>query len=199
MTTTPHAPTTWTLAARRHRLGAAFVDALIFFVAISPLYWLLVDDLTVSYELTLENYFNPYLGNPYWPVDVGFIALYAAYFWLQHALWGQTLGKRLCRLKVLSRTTGETPSLGQSGIRAIVYATSSLVPYLGMLINLIDMLWIFVDPKRRCLHDVIAETVVVDLGAPGRKKFGGGGFLFGLGVLITLFAAIVLLSLLMVR
>jgi hypothetical protein len=65
-----------------------------------------------------------------------------------------------------------------------------------VLLNLVDMLWIFGDSKRRCLHDVIAQTVVIDLGGPSRRGLGGSGFLFGLGVIVALFAALVLISVL---
>ncbi|MEV4747994.1 RDD family protein [Streptosporangium sp. NPDC049248] len=198
MTVAPHTLAPWTLAARRYRFGAAIVDMLIFAIATSPIYGVIVDDST-EFELTLDTYLNPYSGNPYWPIDVGLAVLLAVYYWLQHALWGQTLGKRLWRLKVVSRKTGETPSLRQAGVRALVYSALTLVPYSGMLISLVDMLWIFIGSKRRCLHDVIAETVVVDLTGPGRKKFGVGGFLFSLGVVITLCAAILLFSLLVGR
>ncbi|WP_440069788.1 hypothetical protein [Streptosporangium sp. OZ121] len=65
-------------------------------------------------------------------------------------------------------------------------------PYSGALINLIDALWIFVGPKRQCLHDVIAETVVVDLGDPSGRASRRNGFLFSLGITLTLLTALVL-------
>ncbi|MGJ6966169.1 RDD family protein [Streptosporangium sp. G11] len=195
MTTAPQALTTRTLAARRHRFAAYLIDGLICFVAVSPVYPLF-EDVEVSDESVLISYLNPYAGNPNWPIEVAITVLLAAYFWVQHALWGQTLGKRLCRLKVVSSATGEPPSLRHAGIRALIYPVMMSVPYIGILLNLVDMLWIFGDSKRRCLHDVIAKTVVVDLSGSNRKGLGGSGFLFGLGVVIALFAALVLISVL---
>jgi uncharacterized RDD family membrane protein YckC len=139
--------------------------------------------------LTLINYLNPYAGNPDWPIEVAGTVLFGVYFWLQHALWGQTLGKRIYRLKVVSSATGALPSLRHSGVRALVHPVLLATPYTGMLIYLIDALWIFVGPKRKCLHDVIAGTVVVDLSAPGRK---GPGFLFSVGITLTLFTTLIL-------
>ncbi|MER5622764.1 RDD family protein [Streptosporangium sp. NPDC002544] len=193
MTTTPHAPTTWTLAARRHRLVAAIIDGLIFAAVVLPVRALFSTDYEVSDESTLVGYLNPYAGNPYWPIDVSVTVLLAVYFWLQHALWGQTLGKRLWRLKVVSGVTGEPPGFRQAGMRALVYPVLTLVPYLGVLISLVDPLCVF-GAKRRCLHDVIAETVVVDLGSPAREKSGGSGSLFGLGVVLILLAVLIIVS-----
>lgn len=194
MTTTPHAPTTWTLAARRHRLVAAIIDGLIFAAVVLSVRALLGTDYEVSDESALVGYLNPYVGNPYWPIDVSVTVLLAVYFWLQHALWGQTLGKRLWRLKVVSGVTGETPGFRQAGMRVLVYPVLTLVPYLGVLISLVDPLCAFFGSKRRCLHDVIAETVVVDLGSPVREKSGGSGSLFGLGVVLILLAVLIIVS-----
>ncbi|MBB2909166.1 putative RDD family membrane protein YckC [Streptosporangium becharense] len=187
------------LAARRHRFVALLIDCLIFQIAISPLYPLTFEIPEASGEAPFFGYLNLYAENPDWPIDVAVTGLLAVYFWLQHALWGQTPGKRLCRLKVVSTATGEPPSLRNAGIRALVYPALMLTPYSGVLINLVDALWIFVGSERRCLHDVVAETVVVDLGGAGRKELGGPGFLFGLGVILTLFTALVLIYVLRAR
>jgi uncharacterized RDD family membrane protein YckC len=189
MTIAPQSLTTRTLAARRYRFAALIIDHLIFYIALSPIYPLFVESPETSEEQAPISYLNPYAGNPDWPIEVAVTVLFAVYFWLQHALWGQTLGKRIYRLKVVSSTTGEPPSLRHAGVRALVYPALSSTPYSGMLINLVDALWIFFDPKRQCLHDMIAGTVVIDLGDPGRK---GPGFLFGLGVTLTLLTALVL-------
>ncbi|WP_433248371.1 RDD family protein [Streptosporangium sp. CA-135522] len=194
MATAPQSLEMRTLAARRHRFAAFIIDNLIFYIAISPIRLLLAEGSEVSEESVLISYLNPYAGNPDWPIEIAVTVLFAVYFWLQHALWGQTLGKRLYRLKVVSSTTGEPPSPRRAGVRALVYPVLASTPYSGMLINLIDTLWIFVGSKRQCLHDVISGTVVVDHGDPGKKGIGGPGFLFGLGVVITLFAALAFIS-----
>ncbi|AWS43211.1 RDD family protein [Streptosporangium sp. 'caverna'] len=189
MTTAPQSLVTRTLAARRYRFVALIVDNLIFYIAISPIYPIFSEGPEVSGESALISYLNPYAGNPNWPIEVAVTVLFGAYFWLQHALWGQTLGKRIYRLKVVSSTTGERPSLRQSGVRALVHPVLLSTPYTGALIQLIDALWIFVGPKRKCLHDVIAGTVVVDLSAPGRR---GPGFLFSIGITLTLLTTLIL-------
>ncbi|WP_030509679.1 hypothetical protein [Microbispora rosea] len=55
-------------------------------------------------------------------------------------------------------------------------------------------MWIFADPGRRCLHDVVAGTAVVDVSAPGMKASMTSGFLIGLVVVVAVFAAFVLVT-----
>ncbi|WP_406312615.1 RDD family protein [Streptosporangium sp. NBC_01639] len=199
MTITPQIQATPTLAARRHRFSAFLIDSLIFYVMASPIYLLPAEEVEASGGSILADYLNPYAGDPNWPIEVAVTVLLAVYFWLQHALWGQTPGKRLCRLKVVSGATGEPPGLRHAGIRALVYPVLTSAPYLGVFLNVVDTLWIFGDPKRRCLHDVVAGTIVVDLEGPGRKGFGGPGFLLGLGAILALGVAVALVSVLMAR
>ncbi|GAA2896172.1 hypothetical protein GCM10010517_61110 [Streptosporangium fragile] len=68
-----------------------------------------------------------------------------------------------------------------------------------MLINLADTLWIFAGSERRCLHDVITGTVVVDLADSAGKGLGRPGFLFGLGATAALSTTLVLVYVLMAR
>lgn len=164
MTTAPQA-TTWTTAARRHRFAAFLIDNLVLFAANMLIG--LVLGLAAQPQAEESDYLTTLL-NPFAdadaPLQIVLIAAGAAYFWVQHALWGQTLGKRLCRIKVVSAATGATPTYRQVGIRTLVHPLlSSAVPYLGSLLYLVDALWIFGDHRRRCLHDVLAGTVVVDV------------------------------------
>ncbi|MGW5266135.1 RDD family protein [Microbispora sp. NPDC004025] len=195
MTTAPQAPT-WTTAARRHRFAAFLVDNLILLAANTLIG--LVLGTAAQPEAGEADYLTTLL-DPYaeggWPLQIAIIAANAAYFWVQHALWGQTPGKRLYRLKVVAAATGATPAHRQVGIRTLVHPLlSSAAPYLGPVLYLVDALWIFGDPGRRCLHDVIAGTVVVDVPASGAKAPRASGFLIGLVVLVSVFAAFVLVT-----
>ncbi|TQS22149.1 RDD family protein [Microbispora hainanensis] len=195
MTIAPQAAT-WTTAARRHRFAAFLVDNLILLAANALIGLVLkppaqprADD--PGYLTTL---LNPYADTD-WPLQIAIAVVGAAYFWVQHALWGQTLGKRLYRLKVVSAATGAMPTRRQVGVRTLVHPfLSSAVPYLGSVLYLVDALWIFADPRRRCLHDVVAGTVVVDVSAPGMKAPGMSRFLTGLVVVVAAFAAFVLIT-----
>ena len=86
--------------------------------------------------------------------------VYFAYDWLQHGLWGQTLGKRVMGTKVVTADTRTPISGGAACRRAAVFALPSGVPYIGGLFALINELWLTWDTQRQCLHDKAAGTVV---------------------------------------
>jgi uncharacterized RDD family membrane protein YckC len=96
-------------------------------------------------------------------------AISFGYDWLQHGLWGQTIGKRVMGTKVVTADT-RAPISGQTaGTRAAVYALVPAVPSVGALFALVNESWLLWDPRRQCLHDKAARTVVVKTGmlAPG--------------------------------
>src|SRR5690606_41982564 len=73
---------------------------------------------------------------------------------------GPTSGKKLVGLKVV-RPDGSRASLARIfWPRNVVDMLPSFVPYLGMLYFFIDHAFIF-DDKRQCIHDKIADTIVV--------------------------------------
>jgi len=75
--------------------------------------------------------------------------LYDLFFWYRRQ---STLGKRFCRVKVVSATTPEAPlQMGQVVLRRVSFLLNALV--------FVDYLWALRD--GRCLHDLIAGTVVV--------------------------------------
>ena len=83
------------------------------------------------------------------------------YDWLQHGLWGQTIGKRVMGTKVVTADT-RSPISGQAACgRAAVYALVPAVPSVGGLFALVNESWLLWDPRRQCLHDKAARTVVV--------------------------------------
>jgi uncharacterized RDD family membrane protein YckC len=92
-------------------------------------------------------------------VDVNFHDIYSlcflvAYFGLfLYFGKGQTLGKRIFRIRVLSLVHPQL-TLWQSIERALGYGASMLEGGFGFL-------QYFVHPNRCCVHDRIAETIVV--------------------------------------
>jgi uncharacterized RDD family membrane protein YckC len=75
---------------------------------------------------------------------------------------GQTLGKRLLRIRVVSLTHGHL-SLWHALERAVGYGASVLEGGFGFL-------QYFIHPNRQTVHDRIAETIVVE--EPKRLKQG---------------------------
>ena len=73
---------------------------------------------------------------------------------------GQTLGKKMLGIKIV-RSDGDRAGLGRIvGLRILPVRLLGVIPYLGLLISLIDVLMIF-GAERRCIHDMIADTIVI--------------------------------------
>ncbi|MEU1404509.1 RDD family protein [Streptomyces sp. NPDC005728] len=92
--------------------------------------------------------------------------LYVAYDTFTTAKWGQTLGKRLLKLRVANLADGSTPDMKTSLIRACVLWGPSIVPCcLCGLWWIFSGAWSFLDkPYKQGLHDKAAKTVVVEVG-----------------------------------
>ena len=77
---------------------------------------------------------------------------------------GQTWGKKLMGVRIVLYETGEIPRLGRSlGLRIVVNNIIGSIPLVGPLYGIADPLFIFGN-ERRCLHDLIAGTKVVEAG-----------------------------------
>lgn len=94
------------------------------------------------------------------------LAVSFCYDWLQHARWGQTLGKRALGTMVVTAAGRSKISGGAAAGRAAVFILAPAVPLVGGIFSLLDDLWLLWDPGRQCLHDKAASTVVVKTRAP---------------------------------
>jgi uncharacterized RDD family membrane protein YckC len=141
------------LAERSSRLGAFIVDFLIGFVLYLPA-------LIVGFR-----HFDPARGALNFVNNgtiitgcLGAIVLVITAIFV--ARYGQTIGKRLIGIRVV-RSNGEKASFWRIFLlRNVVNAIPSLIPFVGYVYTLVDHLFIFGE-SRQCLHDKIADTVVV--------------------------------------
>jgi uncharacterized RDD family membrane protein YckC len=85
------------------------------------------------------------------------IALAFLYFWLMHAKSGQTIGKKLLRIRVVRTHDRAAITSGQAAGRSAFY---TIVGGISGCIGLINALWCLWDDRRQCLHDKVAKTVV---------------------------------------
>ncbi len=77
------------------------------------------------------------------------------------AVRGQTLGKQIMSVKVVSITDGSVPGWGKSTGRWVIPAGLPLIPLIGGLIGLIGYLALLWDQNRQTWYDRVAGTVVV--------------------------------------
>ena len=74
--------------------------------------------------------------------------------------YGQTIGKRWIGIRIVC-TDGSDASLSRILLRrGFIPGLIGGIPYVGPVFALINLLWIFGEEKR-CLHDLIADTMVV--------------------------------------
>lgn len=75
---------------------------------------------------------------------------------------GQTLGKMAMGTRIVLMDGGEVGFLHGVVLRAWVLSAVSFIPLIGALVGLADPLFIFGE-ERRCIHDQIAGTRVIEL------------------------------------
>jgi uncharacterized RDD family membrane protein YckC len=91
------------------------------------------------------------------------------YYWIAHAAWGTTLGKRALGLRVVTAGDHARISIRAAGIRAVTFLLGPAVflviaaplNVVGGALWLADALVAVPDPQTRALHDRLAGTVVI--------------------------------------
>jgi uncharacterized RDD family membrane protein YckC len=144
------------LAGRGARLGAAILDTFILSAAvIAPLF------IGVNLDAVAANdYLNAFSTTGLGVAGLALVVLSAITIYLVHKN-GQTIGKKVVGIKVV-RSDFSRASLGRIfWLRNVVNAIPSVIPYLGNIYGLVDHLFIFGE-KRQCVHDKIADTIVVN-------------------------------------
>jgi len=166
------------LADRGARLLAATFDELIVLGLSLPMLFQAVPKLAAALSVAIEGGAAHGGIDPESLLDTGalihamlwgpgtLITLVATFIWCVITAWlvatnGQSIGKRLVGIKVV-RTDGSRASFARIFLlRNVVNGLPNFLPYLGWLYQLvIDPVFIFQD-SRRCLHDMIADTIVV--------------------------------------
>jgi uncharacterized RDD family membrane protein YckC len=160
-----HAGTEPRLAERGTRLGASMIDGLVMLLLFAPamLAGIGLGDLGGTADATPPAILVWAEAHPVVTQIVGDIAGLLVFFavngyWLHTR--GQSIGKRLLKIRIV-RSTGERATLSRIIFaRYVPTQAMGMVPVIGMLYALIDILFIFRD-SRQCLHDTIADTIVV--------------------------------------
>lgn len=84
----------------------------------------------------------------------------SVYQWYLIATRGQTIGKRVFKLRVVKADGRAVGFVDGVILREWVISALASVPFVGLAISLIDPLMIY-GAQRRCLHDLIATTKVI--------------------------------------
>jgi uncharacterized RDD family membrane protein YckC len=150
-------------ASRGDRLGSMIIDSIILSV-ISLIVILSIVYLTGGFdrlqhsppvEMPLYYTFGILLFN---------IAIYAAVNWKLLGEEGQTIGKKFNKIRIVN-LDGSQPTRNEILLKRYTpYVMIPLIPLIGGLISLVGTFMIF-GKQRRCLHDRIAGTRVVNVQA----------------------------------
>ena len=160
------------LASRFKRLIARFVDGLLetlFYWAFLTLlpgvsdflsqtstepsaessgWWYLGWEWWVIPDLSIENL-------AYWLILIGITFICQAYLLAQY---GQTIGKRMLKIRIVNENDYDKPTLSQL---FVVRECGIYVLHLIPLLAILELLWIFGE-SRKCLHDRWSGTIVIN-------------------------------------
>ncbi len=142
------------LASRVNRLGAAIVDSIIAMVVTIPLIF-----FTGYFQRTMQN--NVTIGETLVYTIIGFVLFLGIHGYFL-ATRGQTVGKIAAKIRIVDYRTSELLPIGKLiGLRYLPLWIVNLFPF-GNFLALINVLFIF-GSERRCIHDYIAGTKVVNV------------------------------------
>ncbi|MBU7598723.1 RDD family protein [Streptomyces sp. P38-E01] len=138
------------LASRGKRLGARIIDALLVGIPV-----FLITGIFVGFTVDTD-------GGGAFGQSVVYALVYLLYEGFMLTTRGQTIGKKAMGIRVAMLDNGALPAGPPGWLRAAVYSLPSLVPCLGTLFWLVNVLFCTWDkPYQQCLHDKVGKTVVV--------------------------------------
>lgn len=148
------APDDELLAGRGKRLAAVIIDALIQMAVVIPIMW-----VTGAWAQAMTGQAALDLGFTITWFLVGEAAFLAIQGWLLFTRQ-QTVGKMLLDIKIVGMQDTRVPPGKLYGARYLLFHIMAQVPLFNLIL-LVDALMIF-RRDRRCLHDLIAGTQVID-------------------------------------
>ncbi|MCG7499648.1 RDD family protein [Vibrio sp. Of7-15] len=145
------------LASRWSRFWAGVIDFIVFITFIIPIFFY----TDVGERMTSSGQVSPMET-----------ALFVVYSWLTYLLCngyllhkkGQTIGKNVFEIAIVDldeRLLGLPKLLVKRSLPMVILG---YIPFIGSFMSLINILFIFRKDKR-CLHDLIAGTKVIDVTA----------------------------------
>lgn len=154
----PAEPDQVELASRWRRLFGAILDAIILYMMILPFMF-----GTGYLERAMENSMT--MAEPYYWSAAGFLIYCIVNGYTLHKR-GQTLGKMMVATQIVSAKGHQLLPLWKILLlRWLPIGVLSSIPVIGPVLGLLNVLLIFANDKR-CGHDHIAGTIVIDYIVP---------------------------------
>lgn len=152
-------PKEFPLAGRGQRLAAKLLDALAEMIFLTP----------IALYLGIAGYFEAIAAEEITAFPFSFIVQLAVAGFVVHLLlhsyllyfYGQTIGKRIMGIAIVN-SANKVPGFNRIiALRYLPFYLLGQIPGLSTL-ALVDVLFIF-RGDRRCLHDLLANTQVIDV------------------------------------
>ncbi|MFF0393174.1 RDD family protein [Kitasatospora sp. NPDC004615] len=120
--------------------------------------WILVEGIAVLVLLPFVNFARQdgWVGSAW----LGY-GLFLVYQGLMLSRDGQTLGKKLMKVRVAMLVDGSSPSSSAAWTRAATFVAPALICCGGLWWPVDGLFGVFDKPYRQCIHDKAAKTVVV--------------------------------------
>jgi uncharacterized RDD family membrane protein YckC len=157
----PASPRTFVLASRNSRAIGVSIDGLVYLVAVLPAF--------VAFALGSED--GMLLLGGLAALMFLTVLVYQTYL---VATTGQSIGKRLVGTRIVRTNGAPVEFVHGVLIRSWLMGLLTGIPMVGSFVSLIDVLLIF-GQDRRCLHDHIADTIVIAVEATSTPT-GDGEF-----------------------
>ncbi|MDX2217551.1 MAG: RDD family protein [Burkholderiales bacterium] len=146
------------LASRLSRLGAAIVDTIILGVPFYVVFFVVLSDPFGLAEQASQSVLSEFLLTL--GLFLGAFVIYAVINWVPLEANGQSWGKKLLNIRIVRSDGSPVGAKRALFVRYLPIQSVSMVPFIGNIIGLVNALMIFRE-SRKCLHDDIADTVVV--------------------------------------
>jgi uncharacterized RDD family membrane protein YckC len=150
------------LAPMARRIVAFVADLILIYLLLCPIFFVIYIVYLPDFSTQLAVAFSqgqytppqlpPFYEGLFELLVYGGVVLYMAGF---HAAHGKTPAKAILRLQVVDQN-GEKPSLAKSVMRGLILSFS-------LCLFFFPLLYVFFNPQRRALHDLVAGTYVVEI------------------------------------
>lgn len=132
------------------RVIAVIIDYILFFLIFTPITYLVKGVWIMSSTDHLWIITDP--------ICIIFLIFIGFYYVVFEKKFGQTLGKRIMRIKIISETENRKLNLKQVILRLISVVLD------GFLLGTVGIISIHISASKQRIGDKLAKTVVVDLG-----------------------------------
>ena len=151
----PEDATNELLASLWQRFAAVLIDGIVMFAVLMPIAMVFFGGLTEYTERAEGGGFLFELG-----ASLLGLIVYVAINGVWLARNGQSIGKKIMGTKIV-RTDGSKADFQRIILRRYIpYSMVAVIPYIGYLLSIVNILPIFGE-SRRCIHDRIADTKVI--------------------------------------